>query len=80
MLSYIHVFTNVFILYYSEIRRQKRNEAQYDFARMKGTTLLSDGADKMVGIMYKTKTQKTTQTYEVLLSFIQEALGHQVRF
>lgn len=60
-------------------RRQKRDEAQYDFARMKGTTLLSDGVDDMVGIMYRPKTQETRQTYEVLLSFIQEALGDQVR-
>jgi len=47
---------------------------------MKGTTLLSDGVDDMVGIMYRPKTQDTRQTYEVLLSFIQEALGDQVRF
>lgn len=60
-------------------RRQKRDEAQYDFARMKGTTLLSDGVDDMVGIMYRPKTQETRQTYEVLLSFIQEALGDQVQ-
>lgn len=46
---------------------------------MKGTTLLSDGVDDMVGIMYRPKTQETRQTYEVLLSFIQEALGDQVR-
>ncbi|KAL5244354.1 hypothetical protein ACI65C_011764 [Semiaphis heraclei] len=60
-------------------KRQKRDEAQYDFARMKGTTLLSDGVDEMVGIMYRPKTQDTRQTYEVLLSFIQEALGDQPR-
>lgn len=47
---------------------------------MKGTTLLSDGVDDMVGIMYRPKTQETRQTYEVLLSFIQEALGDQVQF
>lgn len=45
---------------------------------MKGTTLLSEGVDEMVGIMYRPKTQETRQTYEVLLSFIQEALGDQV--
>lgn len=59
-------------------RRQKRDEAQYDFARMKGATLLSEGVDEMVGIIYRPKTQETRQTYEVLLSFIQEALGDQV--
>lgn len=60
-------------------RRQKRDEAQYDFARMKGATLLSEGMDEMVGIVYRPKTQETRQTYDVLLSFIQEALGDQPR-
>lgn len=60
-------------------KRQKRDEAQYDFARMKGATLLSEGVDEMVGIVYRPKTQETRQTYEVLLSFIQEALGDQPR-
>lgn len=78
----ILLYTNVFKIYFCFVllRRQKRDEAQYDFARMKGTTLLSDGVDDMVGIMYRPKTQETRQTYEVLLSFIQEALGDQVRF
>lgn len=61
------------------IRRQKRDEAQYDFDRMKGAPLLSQGIDEMVGIVYRPKTQETRQTYEVLLSFIQEALGDQPR-
>lgn len=60
-------------------RRQKRDEAQYDFTRMKGATLLSEGIDEMVGIVYRPKTQETRQTYEVLLSFLQEALGDQPR-
>ncbi|XP_028133686.1 putative U5 small nuclear ribonucleoprotein 200 kDa helicase [Diabrotica virgifera virgifera] len=60
-------------------KRQKRDEAQYDFARMKGATLLSEGVDEMVGIIYRPKTQETRQTYEVLLSFLQEALGDQPR-
>jgi len=45
---------------------------------MKGATLLSEGVDEMVGIIYRPKTQDTRQTYEVLLSFIQVALGDQV--
>lgn len=60
-------------------KRQKRDEAQYDFDRMKGVTLLSEGIDEMVGIVYRPKTQETRQTYEVLLSFIKEALGDQPR-
>lgn len=62
-----------------KVKRQKRDEAQYDFDRMKGSTLLSEGIDEMVGIVYRPKTQETRQTYEVLLSFIQEALGDQPR-
>ena len=46
--------------------------------KMKGATLLSDKIDEMVGIVYRPKTQETRQTYEILLSFIQEALGDQV--
>ena len=48
--------------------------------KMKGSTLLSEGIDEMVGILYRPKTQETRQTYEVMLSFIQEALGDQVCF
>ena len=61
-------------------RRRKRDEARHDMMKMKGTTLLSEGIDDMVGIMYRPKTQETRQTYEVLLSFIQAALGDQVHF
>uniref|UniRef100_A0A3B3T1P8 U5 small nuclear ribonucleoprotein 200 kDa helicase n=1 Tax=Paramormyrops kingsleyae TaxID=1676925 RepID=A0A3B3T1P8_9TELE len=46
---------------------------------MKGFTLLSEGIDEMVGIVYKPKTKETRETYEVLLSFIQAALGDQPR-
>ncbi|GAB6023297.1 hypothetical protein CHUAL_008104 [Chamberlinius hualienensis] len=60
-------------------KRQKRDEARYDFKRMRGATLLSEGIDDMMGIVYKPKTQETRQTYEVLLTFIQEALGDQPR-
>ena len=60
-------------------RRRKRDEAQHDMMKMKGMTLLSEGIDEMVGIMYRPKTQDTRQTYEVLLSFIQAALGDQPR-
>ncbi|ESO86122.1 hypothetical protein LOTGIDRAFT_239637 [Lottia gigantea] len=60
-------------------KRHKRDEAQRDMIKMKGTTLLSEGIDDMVGIVYRPKTQETRQTYEVLLSFIQAAIGDQPR-
>jgi hypothetical protein len=59
-------------------RRRKRDEDRHDMNKMKGYTLLSEGIDEMVGIIYKPKTKETRETYEVLLSFIQAALGDQV--
>ena len=59
-------------------RRKKRDDARYDMAKMKGQTLLSEGIEDMVGIMYRPKTQETRSTYEVLLSAIQASLGDQV--
>ena len=59
-------------------RRRKRDEDRHDINKMKGFTLLSEGIDEMVGIVYKPKTKETRETYEVLLSFIQAALGDQV--
>lgn len=64
---------------YAYYRRRRRDEAKYDMVKMKGSTLLSEGIDEMVGIVYRPKTQETRQTYETLLSFIQAALGDQVR-
>jgi pre-mRNA-splicing helicase BRR2 len=61
-----------------KVKRKKRDEAKHDMMKMRGTTLLSEGIDEMVGILYRPKTQETRQTYEVLLSFIQAALGDQV--
>ncbi|KFM69174.1 U5 small nuclear ribonucleoprotein helicase, partial [Stegodyphus mimosarum] len=60
-------------------KRMKRDESRYDFSKLKGQTLLSEGIEDMVGILYRPKTAETKQTYEVLLSFIQEALGDQPR-
>ncbi|NXG18464.1 U520 helicase, partial [Grallaria varia] len=60
-------------------KRRKRDEDRHDINKMKGYTLLSEGIDEMVGIIYKPKTKETRETYEVLLSFIQAALGDQVR-
>lgn len=64
----------VFVLH----RRRKRDEDRHDINKMKGFTLLSEGIDDMVGIVYKPKTKETRETYEILLSFIQAALGDQV--
>eukprot|EP00061_Rhincodon_typus_P019091 g48546.t1 len=60
-------------------KRRKRDEDRHDMNKMRGYTLLSEGIDEMVGIVYKPKTKETRETYEVLLSFIQAALGDQPR-
>jgi len=58
-------------------KRQKRDEAQQNFKG--GKTAVSDKLSEFAGVYYTPKTQETRQTYEVLLSFIQEALGDQPR-
>ncbi|XP_075249167.1 U5 small nuclear ribonucleoprotein 200 kDa helicase-like [Convolutriloba macropyga] len=62
-------------------KRDKRDEARYDVDRMRGATLLSESVDELVssGVVYRPKTQETRQTYEIMLTFIQEALGDQPR-
>ena len=60
-------------------KRRKRDEDERGITNLKGRTLLSEGVDEMVGIMYKPKTKETRETYEILLSFIQAALGDQPR-
>ncbi|KAH8028503.1 hypothetical protein HPB51_017598 [Rhipicephalus microplus] len=60
-------------------QKKASDESRYDAAKLKGQSLLSEGVEDVVGILYRPKTTETKQTYEVLLSFIQEALGDQPR-
>ncbi|UJR08870.1 hypothetical protein I4U23_013125 [Adineta vaga] len=63
-------------------KKQKKDDdhaSKYDVGRFKGQTLLDDAADDASSILYRPKTQETKQTYEVLLGFIQEAIGDQAR-
>ncbi|CAF1520719.1 unnamed protein product, partial [Adineta ricciae] len=63
-------------------KKQKKDDdhsSKYDVARFKGQTLIADAADDTSSILYRPKTQETKQTYEVLLGFIQEAVGDQAR-
>lgn len=41
-------------------------------------SLLSEDATDLAGVRYRPKTRETKSTYEVLLSFIQAAIGDQV--
>lgn len=72
-------FSDPLLILFCLYRRRKRDEDRHDINKMKGFTLLSEGIDEMVGIVYKPKTKETRETYEVLLSFIHAALGDQVR-
>ena len=60
-------------------KRAKRDEREQSMKVGRGSTLLSDTMTEVAGVFYRPKTQETRQTYEVLLSFIQEALGDQPR-
>ncbi|KAG1680515.1 U5 small nuclear ribonucleoprotein helicase [Nymphon striatum] len=67
----------------TEEKKKKKSKSEssnkYDSTKMKTTNLLSESMDDMIGILYRPKTQETKQTYEVLLSFLQEAIGDQPR-
>lgn len=68
------------LLFY--FRKQKKNDdhsSKSNLERFKGQTLLDDSVDDASSIFYRPKTQETKQTYEVLLGFIQEAIGDQAR-
>jgi pre-mRNA-splicing helicase BRR2 len=50
-----------------------------DINKYKGQSILSTDFDDMSGIIYRPKTQETRQSYEVILSFIQECIGDHPR-
>jgi len=60
-------------------KKSNDQSSKYDVTRLRGQTLLGDAADDTSSIIYRPKTQETKQTYEVLLGFIQEAIGDQAR-
>lgn len=68
----------------SEEKKKKSKKAasdssKYELSKLKGQSLLSEGIEEMVGILYRPKTPETRQTYEAILSFIQDFLGDQPR-
>ena len=58
-------------------RKQKKVDSDDTFSKIR-STLLSGEQEDIAGIYYHPKTRETKQTYEVLLSFIQAAIGDQV--
>lgn len=60
-------------------KRQKLVERE-EFTKSKASSsLLSDDSSDLAGVRYRPKTRETKSTYEVLLSFIQAAIGDQPR-
>ncbi|KAK2558441.1 U5 small nuclear ribonucleoprotein 200 kDa helicase [Acropora cervicornis] len=60
-------------------KRQKLAERE-EFTKSKtSSSLLSEDSSDLAGVRYRPKTRETKSTYEVLLSFIQAAIGDQPR-
>ncbi|XP_055327556.1 U5 small nuclear ribonucleoprotein 200 kDa helicase-like [Paramacrobiotus metropolitanus] len=62
-----------------KVKRLKRDEDQRDFGIRKGASILSAYSEATTGANYRPRTLETRQTYEVMLQFIQSALGDQPR-
>ncbi|XP_052757266.1 putative U5 small nuclear ribonucleoprotein 200 kDa helicase [Galleria mellonella] len=58
-------------------KRQKRDEASYELSKSK--TARVAWADDSPGVLYRPRAQHTRHAYELLLSFMQSALGDQPR-
>ena len=52
--------------------------SKQDANKYKGQSILSEEFDESSNINYRPKTIETRQTYEILLSFIQECIGDYV--
>ena len=59
-------------------RKPRRDSGEEYVAASKGTSLLSSEIEELSGIYYRPRTRETRSTYEVLLSFLQQAIGDQV--
>ena len=59
-------------------RGTTRDDDQRDFTTKKGTSVVNSSTDTVSGARYKPKTSATKSIYEVMLNFIQEAVGDQV--
>lgn len=53
--------------------------SKYELNKFKGQSILSEDFEDSSSILYRPKTQETRQTYEIILSFIQECIGDQPR-
>lgn len=63
----------------SKSKKGSKMDSEKSMMKMKGHSLLSEGIDQSMGIMYHPKTPETRETYELILAFISEMLGDQPR-
>lgn len=74
-LSWSHTHSHFF----SIIRKKpRRDSGEEHVATSKGSSLLSSELEELSGIYYRPRTRETRSAYEILLSFIQQAIGDQV--
>jgi pre-mRNA-splicing helicase BRR2 len=62
-----------------KFEEQEAKRAKKETRGSRGSSVLSKDVDELSGIYYQPKTRETRSTYEVLLSFIQAAIGDQPR-
>ncbi|XP_047039224.1 putative U5 small nuclear ribonucleoprotein 200 kDa helicase [Helicoverpa zea] len=60
-----------------KVKRQKRDEASYELSKSKTSRVA--WADDTPGVLYRPRAQHTRHAYEMLLTFMQSALGDQPR-
>jgi len=81
--THIHplLITHILTLLSSSIIRKKsrRDSGEEHIATSKGSNLLSSELEELSGIYYRPRTRETRSAYEILLSFIQQAIGDQPR-
>lgn len=63
---------------FSCFRRQKRDEATYELSKSKSARV-AWADDTPAGVLYRPRAQHTRHAYELLLAFMQSALGDQPR-
>ena len=66
------------LIHVHSCRKPRRDSGEEYVAASKGTSLLSSEIEELSGIYYRPRTRETRSTYEVLLSFLQQAIGDQV--
>ncbi|KAL5471241.1 hypothetical protein EMCRGX_G029336, partial [Ephydatia muelleri] len=60
-------------------KKKKRTKSDEYLTAAKGSSLLSKETEELGGVLYRPRTKETLSTYELLLSFIQSAIGDQPR-